>query len=90
MLRTRPPVAKVLKPEGAVGELLSLLDELAADPEALRGLGSELSDLEKKLPREFKEGPDGWRPDEAGWLAGLLSEVRPMLVQRLLRKRAAE
>ena len=89
-LRTRPPVSKVLKPEGAVGELLSLVDELAADPEALRGLGSELSDLEKKLPREFKEGPDGWRPDEPGWLAGLLSEVRPMLVQRLLRKRAAE
>jgi hypothetical protein len=56
----------------------------------LRGLGSELSDLEKKLPREFKEGTDGWRPDEPDWLAGLLSEVRPMLVQRLLRKRAAE
>jgi len=88
--RTRPPTATVLKPDGAVGELLRLMDELVADPEALRGLVSELSDLEKKLPREFREGADGWRPDEPGWLAGLLSEVRPMLVQRLLRKKAAE
>jgi DNA repair protein SbcD/Mre11 len=90
MLRTRLPVANAPKPDGAVGELLSLLDELAADTEALRGLGSELSDLEKKLPREFREGTDGWRPDEPGWLGGLLREVRPMLVQRLLRKRAVE
>jgi hypothetical protein len=89
-LRTRPAVATVLKPDGAVGELLSLVDELAADPEALRGLGSELADLAKKLPREFREGMEGWRPDEPGWLAGLLSAARPMLVQRLLRKRAAE
>ena len=88
--RTRPPSAAVLKPDGAVGELLRLMDELAADPEALRSLGSELSDLEKKLPREFREGADGWRPDEPGWLAGLLSEVRPMLVKRLLRKKADE
>jgi exonuclease SbcD len=85
-LRTRPRVANVPKPDGAVGELLSLLEELAADPEALRGLGSELSDLERKLPREFREGVDEWRPGEPDWLAGLLREVRPMLVQRLLRK----
>lgn len=89
-LRTRPPVAKAPKPEGALGELLSLMDELAADPQALQGLRSELSDLEKKLPREFREGTDGWRPEEPGWLAGLLGEVRPLLVQRLLRKRTAE
>ncbi|HSO59706.1 MAG TPA: DNA repair exonuclease [Desulfobacterales bacterium] len=89
-LRTRPPAATVLKPDGAVGELLRLMDELTADPEALRGLGAELSDLEKKLPREFRQGTEGWRPDEPGWLAGLLSEVRPMLVQRLLRKKADE
>ena len=31
-LRTQPPPAGDRKPEGAVGELLALVDELAADP----------------------------------------------------------
>jgi DNA repair protein SbcD/Mre11 len=88
-LRTQAPAGDI-KPEGAVGELLALVDELIADPEALSGLTSELADLDKKLPREFKEATEGWQPDDPGWLKELLNEARPMLVRRLLQGRAEE
>jgi DNA repair exonuclease SbcCD nuclease subunit len=86
-LRTRPPEAASRKPEGALGELLALVDALSADPAALGGLAAELSDLEKKLPREFKEGTESWRPEDPRWLAELLAEARPLLLRRLLRNR---
>jgi len=87
-LRTQlPPAAGGRKPEGAVGELLALVEELAGDPEALSSLSSELADLEKKLPREFKEAAEGWRPDDPGWVKGLLAEAKPMLIRRLLQGR---
>jgi DNA repair exonuclease SbcCD nuclease subunit len=89
-LRTQPPPAGGRKPDGAVGELLALVDELVADPEALSSLSSELADLEKKLPREFKETAESWRPDDPGWLKGLLAEVKPMLVRRLFQGRSGE
>jgi len=89
-LRTHQPFAAVRKPEGAVAELLALVEELAADPKALSGLSSELADLEKKLPREFKQAAEGWRPDEPGWIKGLLAEAKPLLVRRLLQGRGGE
>jgi DNA repair exonuclease SbcCD nuclease subunit len=89
-LRTQPPPAGGRKPEGAVAELLALVEELAADPQALSSLSSELADLEKKLPREFKQAAEGWRPDEPGWLKGLLAEAKPLLVRRLLQGRGGE
>jgi hypothetical protein len=89
-LRTQPPASGVRQSDGAVGELLALLDELAADPAALGGLAAELSDLEKKLPREFRESAEGWRPGDPGWLRGLLSAAGPLLVRRLLERRGDE
>jgi hypothetical protein len=86
-LRTQPLPAAGRKPDGAVGELLALVEELTADPEALSSLSSELADLEKKLPREFKEAAENFRPDDPGWLKGLLAEAKPMLVRRLLQGR---
>ncbi len=87
--RTRPP-AGGKKPEGAVGELLALVDELAGDPEGLGSLASELADLDKKLPREFKEASEAWRPDDPGRLKDILAEARPLLVRRLLQGRGGE
>ena len=56
---TLPASVKRLKyAEGAIDELLKLFDELAAEPESRVRLATELSDLEKKLPRELKEGAD--------------------------------
>ncbi|MFZ0240147.1 MAG: DNA repair exonuclease [Desulfobacterales bacterium] len=76
--------------EGAIDELLTLFDELAADPDARRQLADELADIEKKLPRELKGGADGVRFDDPGWLGEVLNQVRPMLIRRMLRKGAAE
>ena len=89
-LRTQPLPAAGRTPDGAVGELLALVEELTADPEALSSLSSELADLEKKLPREFKEAAENFRPDDPGWLKGLLAEAKPMLVRRLLQGRGDE
>jgi DNA repair exonuclease SbcCD nuclease subunit len=86
-LRTQPLVATDRRPEGALSELLTLVDELTADPVGLGRLSSELADLEKKLPREFKETAEGWRPGDPGWLKGLLAEAQPLLVRRLLKGR---
>jgi DNA repair exonuclease SbcCD nuclease subunit len=87
--RTRPPIA-TKKPEGAVSELLSLVDELSRDPQALGSLASELSDLDRKLPREFKEASEAWRPADPGRLEELLAEAKPMLMRRLLQGRGDE
>jgi DNA repair exonuclease SbcCD nuclease subunit len=86
-LRTQPPPTGERMPDGAVGELLALVEELAADPEALTALASELEELEKKLPREFKQAAERWRPADPAWLKGLLAEAQPMLVRRLLQGR---
>lgn len=89
-IRTRPPADDTKKPDGAVGELLALLDEMAADPAALGSLSSELADLAKKLPVEFREASEGFRPDDPGWLRELLAEAGPLLVRRLLQGRGGE
>jgi exonuclease SbcD len=87
--RTRP-LAGAKTPEGAVGEVLALVDELANDPEALASLASNLADLDKKLPREFKEASEAWRPQDLGRLKELLVEATPMLMRRLLQERGRE
>jgi DNA repair exonuclease SbcCD nuclease subunit len=78
------------KPEGAVGELLAMIEALATDPEALASIASELGDLDKKLPREFKQASETWRPQDPGRLKELLAEAKPMLARRLLQRRGGE
>jgi DNA repair exonuclease SbcCD nuclease subunit len=75
--------------DGAMGELVTLLDEFAEKPELLRELSGELSDLEKKIPKELKQGPDRIRFDDSKWLKSLLAQVRPMLIQGLMKKEDA-
>jgi exonuclease SbcD len=78
------------RPAGALAELVNLFDQLAADPGARSQLAAELTDLEKKIPRELRGEPDGLRFDDADWLGDLLRQVQPMLLQRLLRKEEPE
>jgi DNA repair exonuclease SbcCD nuclease subunit len=75
--------------DGAIGELVTLLDEFAEKPELLRELSGELSDLEKKIPKELKQGPDRIRFDDSKWLKSLLAQVWPMLIQGLMKKEDA-
>ncbi len=83
--RTRP-LGGGARLEGAAGELLALMDELSADPAALARLSSELADLDKKLPREFREGSETWRPGDPDRLKELLAEAKSMLMRRLLHE----
>ena len=87
-LRTRPPVdMKDLKSgSGPVAELIQYLDEVRADPDLLGTLSEGLEDLMKKLPRELMQGEDAISPDDTEWLAGLLEQVQPMLIRRLLKR----
>jgi DNA repair protein SbcD/Mre11 len=86
-LRTAPLPSSEGKPAGAVSELLALVEELVANPEAASGLASELADLDKKLPRELKDAAESWRPSDPAWLAALVAQAKPLLVHRLLRGR---
>ncbi len=73
-----------------MGELVKLLDEFAEKPDLLRELSDELIDLEKKIPKELKQGPDRIRFDDTKWLKSLLAQVRPMLIQGLMKKEDAQ
>jgi len=82
---TSPPSEGVVPPpEGAIGELLRLIDELTSGQGELSPLTAELKDLEKKLPRELKKGARVAEMDDPDWITGLLRQLRPMLVRRLM------
>ena len=89
LFNIRPP-GEARKPEGAVAELLTLIDEWSDAPEVLRSLSADLVDLDKRLPREFKEASEDWRPHDPNRLRELLAEVKPILLRRLLPKRGRE
>ena len=91
-INTRLPASekKLRTSDGAMGELVKLFDELADKPDLLRDLSNELIDLEKKIPKELKQGRDGIRFDDIDWLKSLLEQVRPMLIQGLMRKGSSE
>jgi DNA repair protein SbcD/Mre11 len=70
--------------DGPVGELARWIDQLKSDPETLaRLVGSELTDLYKKLPAELTEGPDALDLQRPEAMQGLLDQVRQMLVSQL-------
>jgi hypothetical protein len=70
--------------DGPVGELARLIEELKSDPQSLgRMLDNEMAELKKKLPVELVEGPESFDPGRPESAAGLLDEVRQMLVSQL-------
>jgi DNA repair exonuclease SbcCD nuclease subunit len=78
------------KGDGAIGELVSLFDEMSSNPDMVQALSDEFSDIEKKIPKELKGDSDSLKFDDFDWLTGILKQVRPMLLQRLMRKGVAE
>jgi exonuclease SbcD len=78
------------KADGAIGELVSLFDEMAGSPDMVKILSDEFSDLEKKIPKELMGDSDDQRFDDFVWLSEVLKQVRPMLLQRLMRKGAGK
>ena len=76
------------KNDGAIGELVSLFDEMSANPDMVQALSDEFSDIEKKIPKELKGDADGLKFDDFDWLSEILKQARPLLLQRLLRQGA--
>lgn len=70
--------------EGALGELLSYLQQLRGDDAALAELaGDALEDLRVKLPSELRDGVDGLRLDDPALLRAELDAVEQLLLVRL-------
>jgi len=92
LLESQPPLqaADLKRADGAIGELARLFVELADDPQRLCDLCPELTDLSKRLPREIKDGGDPIDPKDPKWLAGLLNQIQPMLLTRLMARRPGQ
>jgi len=76
--------ADIAAAEGPLGELLGLINELRHDDGQLTALAKELDDLRKKLPGELLEGPDSVQLHDPNWIRGMLDQVEPLLIGRLL------
>jgi len=82
-----PETVAITSKEGPIGELNRCLDSLESDPDQLVSLAQTLDDLVKKMPRELREGSDTVNPQDPVWMAEMIRQVRPMLLQKLLRRR---
>lgn len=77
--------------DGPIRELSAVIDELRDFPEMFCQLASdELSALNLKIPPELSQGDDPLLLSDPAWLSGILEQVRPMLMERLLPKRGTE
>ncbi len=85
---TRMPVAAgtSVQRDGAMAELVCLFDELGTDETLHAALISELDDLMRRLPPELKGGAEAIPFSDPAWLQEILTQVRPLLVRRLLRR----
>ena len=90
-LHTALPAAEqgLQKSDGAIGELVSLFDELSSNPAGVQALADEFRDIAKKIPKELRGEAGGLKFDDFDWLSEILSQARPLLLQRLMRQGAA-
>lgn len=70
--------------EGPIEELVNLLNQIRQDAKQLQELAEPLADLKRKLPFELTQAGAGLDPTDPAWLHGLLDQVEPLLLQRLL------
>jgi exonuclease SbcD len=80
----------IQKKDDAVGALLTLFDEIAASPQEMKALSMELEEIEKKIPKELLESSESMKFKDPDWMEGMLDQVRPMLLQRLMRKGSSQ
>lgn len=83
-LLTRPPRA-VNVPEGPIEELLEVVNQLRDDPDAWRGVVDDLADLKRKLPSDLIRDSETARLGDVAWLATLLGQAQPLLLDLLRR-----
>ncbi|MFP3928223.1 MAG: exonuclease SbcCD subunit D [Desulfobacteraceae bacterium] len=91
-IRTSTPfdLRRLWKGSGPVRELLDTISDLEADPEELKELGRVLEDLERKLPRELKQLGEASLFRDPDRIRGVLEQIRPMLVKRLIKEEGAQ
>jgi exonuclease SbcD len=80
----------IQKGDGALGELVSLFDDMSSNADVVQALSDEFSDIVKKIPKELKGDSGSYKFDDFEWLNEMVKQVRPMLIQRLMRKRDSE
>ncbi|MFN0054495.1 MAG: exonuclease SbcCD subunit D [Planctomycetales bacterium] len=86
-VQTEPPPHADSAAEVAetIGELTAYLAELADDGEQLHALAVALEPLRNKLPAELRTGPEALLLDDPAWIRQALSDVQPLLLERLAR-----
>ena len=86
VIETRQAVAldELLERDDALGGLLRAIHELEMDASGVETLAAEVADLRQKLPPELLGGEDRYDPTETGYLAGLMEDIKELLVRRLV------
>ena len=86
IVRTRAQVdlERIREEASAVGHLARRLGAIKDDPKELAELAAVLSELDRKLPAELREGDGALRLADPDTLRAMLDDVEQMLVPRLL------
>ena len=85
---TQPPDRDGQAPidPGPLRELERLVAEIQADDDLLQLLGEELTDLFRKLPVEYRQGPGAIDPADPAQLQHIVSQAYAMLTRGLKRE----
>ena len=86
IVRTRAQVdlERIREEASAVGHLARRLGAIKDDPKELAELAAVLSELDKKLPADLRDGEGALRLTDPATLRAMLEDVEQMLVPRLL------
>jgi len=86
VLETRQAVAldELLERDDALGGLLRAIHALEIDTAGLEALSAEIAELRQKLPPELLGGEDRYDPSDPRYLAGLMADIKELLLHRLL------
>lgn len=74
----------LIQDDTPIGMLLARLKDLAIDVDKLTDLDPEMTSFLNKLPPEIRGGDDSFNPIDSGQWKEILSDVRDLLIARLL------
>ncbi len=75
---------ELLERDDALGGLLRAVHALEIGAAGVGELAREIADLRQKLPPELLRGEDPYDPSDPQYLAGLMEDIKELLVHRLL------
>lgn len=85
-IRTQPTVSldEILSRDDALGGLLRSIRDIELDEAALAELANEIVPLRQKLPAEILSGDDRYDPTDKDYIKSTLTEIKELLMSRLL------